>query len=122
MSAAEIASNKASGGVNMECPLVLYPSGSLGTVQYLAPCACMKLCDFAKCKYRKNGFLVKIQAVGTVTTNTVNILGKKCGASMPLVSASNNALVTNADLTAGNVYTVVPTTVNGVLRGVVQGL
>ena len=106
----------------MECPLILCPAGTLGTVQYLSPCACMKLCDMAKCKYRKNGFIIKIQAVGSVTTNTVNILGKKCGASMPLVAASNNALVTNANLTAGNVYTVIPTTVDGVLRGVVQGL
>lgn len=106
----------------MECPLVLYPAGVLGTVQYLAPCACMKLCDLAKCKYRSKGFIVKIQAVGTTTTNTVNILGKRCGASLPLVAASTNALVTNADLTAGSVYTVIPTTIDGVLRGIVQGI
>lgn len=106
----------------MNCPLTLFPSGTLGTVQYLAPCECMKLCEFAKCKYRKSGFIVKVQAVGTTATDTVSILGKKCGASMPLVSASANVLVTNADLTAGNVYTVIPTTVDGVLRGVVQGI
>lgn len=106
----------------MECPLILYPSGTLGTVQYLAPCACMKLCELASCKYRRNGFIIKVQSVGTTATDTVNILGKKCGASMPLVSASANALVTNADLTAGNVYTVTPVTVDGVLKGVVQGL
>lgn len=106
----------------MECPLTLYPSGVLGTVQYLAPCACMKLCELAKCKYRSNGFIIKVQAVGTTATDTVSILGKKCGASMPLVAASTNALVTNANLTAGSVYTVVPSTVDGVLRGVVQGI
>jgi hypothetical protein len=106
----------------MECPLILYPAETLGTVDYYAPCACMSICDFAKCKYRRNGFIIKVQAVGTVTTNTVAILGKKCGASMPLVAGSNNALITNADLTAGNVYTVVPTTVDGVLRGIVQGV
>lgn len=106
----------------MDCPLVLYPSGTLGTVQYLAPCACMKLCELASCKYRRCGFIIKVQGVGAAATNTVSILGKKCGASMPLVSASANALVTNADLTAGSVYTVIPTTVDGVLRGVVQGL
>ena len=106
----------------MECPLTLYPSGVLGTVQYLAPCACMRLCELAKCKYRSNGFIIKVQAVGTTGTNTVSILGKKCGSSMPLVSASANTLVTNADLTAGSVYTVIPSTVDGVLRGVVQGI
>lgn len=106
----------------MECPLTLYPAEVLGTVEYYAPCACMSICALAQCKYRRNGFIVKVQAVGATGTNTVSILGKKCGASMPLVAASNNALVTNADLTAGNVYTVVPATVDGVLRGIVQGL
>jgi hypothetical protein len=106
----------------MNCPLAIFPSGVIGTVQYYAPCECLKVCEFAKCKYRKCGFIIKVQSVGTVTTNTVAILGKKCGASMPLVAASNNAVVTNADLTEGDVYTVVPTTVDGILRGVVQGL
>ena len=106
----------------MECPLVLYPAGSLGTVDYYSPCACLGVCDLAKCKYRQNGFIIRVQAVGATGTNTVSIIGKKCGGSMPLVAASNNALVTNADLTAGSVYTVVPATVDGVLRGVVQGI
>jgi hypothetical protein len=52
----------------------------------------------------------------------VALLGKACGASMPLVAASNNAVVTNADLEAGSIYTVIPVTVDGVLRGVVQGI
>jgi hypothetical protein len=106
----------------MECPLVLFPAGILGTTQYYAPCACLGICELAKCKYRQNGFIIKIQAVGTTTTNAVAILGKKCGGSMPLVAASNNAVVTNADLEAGQVYTVIPVTVDGVLRGVVQGI
>lgn len=106
----------------MNCPLVLYPSGVLGTTQFYAPCECLSICDLAKCKYRKCGFIVKIQGVGTPTTNAVSILGKKCGGSMPLVAASNNAVVTNADLTAGEVYTVIPATIDGILRGIVQGL
>ena len=106
----------------MECPLTLYPSGVLGTTQYYAPCECLGVCELAKCKYRQNGFIIKVQGVGTTTTNTVAILGKKCGASLPLVAASNNAVVTNADLTAGEVYTVIPVTVDGVLRGLVQGI
>jgi hypothetical protein len=106
----------------MDCPLVLFPAGIVGTTQYYAPCTCLGVCDLAKCRYRKNGFIIKIQAVGTPTTNTVALLGKKCGASMPLVAGSNNAVVTNADLTADSVYTVVPVTVDGVLRGVVQGI
>ncbi len=106
----------------MDCPIVLFPAGTIGTTQYYAPCACLKVCDFAKCKYRQNGFIIKIQSVGATTTNSVAILGKKCGASMPLVTASTNAVVTNANLTAGQIYTVIPTTVDNVLRGVVQGL
>lgn len=106
----------------MNCPLILYPSGVLGTTQYYAPCSCIGVCELAKCRYRQNGFIIKVQSVGASATDTVAILGKKCGASMPLVAASNNAAVTNAELTAGSVYTVVPTTVDGILRGVVQGL
>lgn len=106
----------------MNCPLIIFPSGVLGTTEYYAPCECLSVCDMAKCKYRKCGFIVKVQSVGTTGTNTVNILGKKCGASLPLVAASNNAVVTNADLTAGSVYTIIPTTVDGILRGVVQGI
>lgn len=106
----------------MECPLILYPSGVVGTVQYYAPCACMGICELASCYYRQNGFIIQVQSVGATTTDSVAILGKKCGGSMPLVAASNNAVVTNANLTAGSVYTVIPTTVDGVLRGVVQGI
>jgi hypothetical protein len=61
----------------MECPLVLFPAGVLGTTQYYAPCACLGICELARCKYRQNGFIIKIQAVGTTTTNAVAILGKK---------------------------------------------
>jgi hypothetical protein len=106
----------------MECPLVLYPAGVVGTTQYYAPCECLKVCALAKCKYRTNGFIITVQSVGATTTNAVAILGKACGASMPLVAASNNAVVTNADLVAGSVYTVIPVTIDGVLRGVVQGI
>jgi hypothetical protein len=106
----------------MECPLVLYPAGTLGTAQYYSPCACIGVCELAKCKYRQKGFIVKIQSVGATTTDTVAIIGKKCGASMPLVAASTNDPVTNANITAGSVYTVIPVTVDGVLRGVVQGI
>jgi hypothetical protein len=106
----------------MECPLVLYPVGVVGATQYYAPCACLKVCEYAKCKYRQCGFIIKVQAVGSTAANSVAILGKACGASMPLVAASNNAVVTNADLEAGSVYTVIPVTVDGVLRGVVQGI
>lgn len=106
----------------MECPLILYPSGVLGTTQYYAPCACMKVCEFASCKYRRCGFLVKVQAAGSNAAYAVSILGKKCGASMPLVAASDNSVLTNADLEAGQVYTIIPTNIDGILRGVVQGL
>lgn len=106
----------------MNCPLILYPSGSLGTVQYYATCECMKVCDYTECQYLRNGFLVKFQAVGATTTDTLAIIGKKCGGSFPLVLASTGALATNAAITAGNVYTVIPTFSNGVLRGVIQGV
>ena len=106
----------------MDCPLIIFPSGTLGTTDYYAPCGCYSVCDYAMCKYRKCGFIIKVQSVGTVTTNSVALLGKKCGASLPLVAASNNAVVTNADLTAGSVYTVVPANVDGILRGIVQGI
>lgn len=106
----------------MDCPLILYPAGVIGTTQYYAPCACLKVCEYASCKYRRSGFLVTVQSVGATTTDSVAILGKGCGASMPLVAASNNAVVTNADLVAGSVYTIVPVAVDGVLRGIVQGI
>lgn len=106
----------------MNCPLIIYPSGTLGTTDYYAPCECIGICELAKCKYRKNGFLIKVQALGDTEANAVAILGKKCGSSMPLVAASDNAPLTNAELTAGDVYTVIPATVDGILYGVVQGL
>ena len=106
----------------MNCPLTVFPAGVVGTVQYYAPCECMKVCEFAKCKYRRNGFIIQVQAVGATSTNTVALLGKKCGASMPLVAASTGDVLTNANLTAGQIYTVIPMTVDDVLRGVVQGL
>lgn len=106
----------------MKCPLVVYPVGTLGTVEYYAACECMSMCDYTKCKYRQSGIVITFASIGTTTTNTVNITGKSCGGSFPLVAASDNALVTNADLAAGQTYTIVPTYVGGVLRGVVQGL
>jgi hypothetical protein len=75
-----------------------------------------------QCKYRKCGFLIQFSALGTVTTDTVSIQAKSCGGALPLVSAANNALVTNADLTVGTIYRVTPVTVDGILKGVVQGL
>jgi hypothetical protein len=106
----------------MNCPLILNFTGTLGTVDYFRPCECLKLCDLTKCKYRKCGFLVQFSALGTVTTDTVAIQAKACGGALPLVAASNNALVTNADLTVGAIYKVTPVTVDGILKGVVQGL
>lgn len=106
----------------MNCPLVLYPAGTLGTVQYYSPCECTKLCQYTKCKYLRCGFLVQFSAVGATSTDTVSLLGKKCGGSMPLVAESTNALVTNATITAGQVYRVIPSIIDGVLRGIVQGV
>jgi hypothetical protein len=70
----------------MNCPLIVNNSGTLGTVDYLAPCECLKLCEYTICKYRKCGFLIQIQSLGATTTNTVNLLGKACGGSLPLVA------------------------------------
>lgn len=106
----------------MNCPLLTYYIGTLGTVDYLAPCECLKLCEYTSCKYRRCGFLVQAQSLGTTTTNTLNLVGTACYGSMPLIKASDNALVTNADLTAGTVYRVYPVSVSGILKGVVQGI
>lgn len=106
----------------MNCPLILYPAETVGTVQFYAPCECLKPCDFAKCKYFKKGFLVQFQAIGATSTDTVSIVGKVCGGSFPLVTESTGALLLNSGITAGTVYKVVPSIVDGILRGVVQGL
>lgn len=106
----------------MQCPLVLYQSGSLGTVDYFAPCECLKLCEMTACKYTKNGFLVQFNTAGSTATNTISIVGKACGGSLPLVAASNGEVLTNANITAGSTYRVYPVMIGGVLRGIVQGL
>lgn len=103
------------------CPLALNLQGSLGNVDYHAPCGCISMCDLTQCKYTRKGLLVKFNVIGATGTNTVNIVAPKCGGSMALVNQSG-ALVTNATLTAGTVYTVYPQYVNGILRGVVAGL
>lgn len=103
------------------CPLVLNLQGSLGTVDYHAPCGCVTMCELTVCKYTQKGLLVKFNAIGGTATNTVNIVAPKCGGSMALVNQAG-ALVTNATLTAGTVYTVFPQRINGILRGVVAGL
>ena len=106
----------------MNCPLTLNSAGTLGTVNYLKPCECLKLCDMTKCKYRQNGFLVQVNSLGATTTNTVSIEATACGGSMPLVAASTGALVTVANLTVGNVYRIFPSNVGGILRGIFEGL
>ena len=106
----------------MNCPLVLNFTGTLGTVDYLAPCECLTLCILTSCKYRKCGFLVQVNSKGGTETNTVSILAPRCGGNLVLVAASTGALVTESELTAGTVYTVYPSTVNGILRGIVQGI
>ena len=59
---------------------------------------------------------------GGTETNTVSLLAPRCGGNLVLVAASTGALVTESELTAGTVYTVYPSTVNGILRGIVQGI
>jgi hypothetical protein len=105
----------------MNCPLGLNLAGTLGTVDYHKPCDCVSMCNLTKCKYVKNGLLVKFNALGSTGTNTVSIVASKCGGAMPLVDGTG-VLVANSALTAGNVYTVYPQSINGVLRGVVAGL
>ena len=106
----------------MNCPLVVNNSGTLGTVDYLVPCECLKLCEYTTCNYRKCGFLIQIQSLGSTTTNTVNLLGKACGGSLPLVSESTGQLVTVSSLTVGTIYRIYPSAINGILRGIVAGL
>lgn len=106
----------------MDCPLILYYAGTLGTADYLAPCDNCRMCAYTTCKYKECGFLIQPMSLSSTTTNTVQLLGKSCGGSIPLVSASNGALVTVADLTAGTIYRVYPSTVNGILRGIVSSL
>lgn len=103
------------------CPLVLNLQGSVGTVDYQAPCGNITMCELTKCKYLRKGLLVRITALGTTATNTVNLLAPACGGSMPLVNQAG-ALVTNSMLTAGTIYTVLPQKVNGIFRGVIAGL
>ena len=103
------------------CPLVLNLQGTLGTVDYHAPCGCITMCELTQCKYTQRGLLVKFNALGATATNTVNIVAPKCGGSMALVNRAG-ALMTNSTLTAGTVYTVYPQYINGILRGVVAGL
>lgn len=105
----------------LDCPLVLNLKGSLGTVDYHAPCGCVSLCELTACKYTQKGLLVKFSAIGGTAANTVSIMAPKCGGSMVLVTQAG-ALVTNAQLTAGTVYTVYPQRINGILRGVVTGI
>lgn len=103
------------------CPLILNLQGTLGTVDYHAPCGCISMCELTQCKYTRNGLLVKFMALGGTETNTVNIVAPKCGGSMALVNQAGT-LVANSTLTAGAVYTVYPQVIDGVLRGVVAGL
>lgn len=106
----------------MNCPLIVYKTGTLGTVDYLTPCECLRMCQYTSCNYRKCGFLIQPQSLGTVTTNTLNLVGTYCGGNIPLVTASTGALVTNADLTVGTVYRIYPTSISGVLKAIVEGL
>ena len=103
------------------CPLIVNLQGTLGTVDYHAPCGCITMCDMTACKYTINGLLLQFNALGATATNTVNIMAPKCGGSMALVNQAGE-LVANSTLTAGTVYTVYPQRVNGILRGVVAGL
>lgn len=103
------------------CPLILNLQGSLGTVDYHAPCGCITMCELTQCKYTQKGLLVKFNAVGATGTNTISIIAPKCGGAMPLVNQAG-ALVANSTITAGTVYTVYPQRINGILRGVVAGL
>lgn len=106
----------------MKCPLSLNSVGNLGTVNYLKPCQCIKLCALTACKYRRCGVLVQVNSLSATGTDTVSIQASACGGSTPLVAASNGALVTAADLTAGNIYRIFPTSVDGILRGIVEGI
>lgn len=106
----------------MECPLTLNLGATVGATNYYAPCSCVGVCDLACCKYRKCGFLATFSALDATGANTVYLVGKKCGASAPLIASSTGAILTNAGLTAGTIYTIYPQTINGVLRFVVADL
>ena len=103
------------------CPLVLNLQGTIGTVDYHAPCGCVTMCELTQCKYTQKGLLVRFNALGATAANTVNIVAPGCGGSFALVNQAG-ALVANSALTAGTVYTVYPQYINGILRGVVAGL
>lgn len=105
----------------LSCPLVFNLLGTLGTVDYHAPCQCVSMCELASCKYTRNGLLVKFNSIGATATNTVSIVASKCGGAMVLVNQAG-VPVANSTLTAGTVYTVYPQRINGILRGVVAGL
>ena len=105
----------------LSCPLTFNLQGTLGTVDYHAPCGCVTMCELTSCKYTRNGLLVQFNALGATATNTVNIAAPKCGGSMALVNQAGE-LVANSTLTAGTVYTVYPQRINGILRGVVAGI
>lgn len=106
----------------MECPLTLNLAATVGATNYYAPCGCVGVCELASCKYTKCGVLVTFTALDATGTNTVYIVGKKCGASAPVIIASTGAIATNAGLTAGTIYKIYPQTINGVLRFVVADL
>lgn len=106
----------------MDCPLTLYHTGTVGTTDYLSPCGCCKMCDFTSCRFSREGLVVTISCIGSTETNTVCLAGKACGGSFPLVAESTNAPVTNADITAGGTYKIYPVFIDGILRGVVEGL
>lgn len=108
--------------MNIPCPLIVNPAGTLGTLCVYAPCGCIKLCDLTACRFSRCGLLVKFASIGATTTDTVSIQGTMCGGTLPLVAESTGDLVTNSQLTAGTVYTVYPQRINGILRGVVAGL
>lgn len=105
----------------MKCPLGMNFVGTLGTVDYHSPCECVSMCRITQCKYTKNGMLVKFSSIGATAANTVSIVAPKCGGAMPLTDTAGE-LVANSALAAGNVYTVYPQYINGILRGVVAGL
>lgn len=105
----------------MNCPLGLNYKGTLGTVDYYAPCECVSVCELSKCQYNRCGLIVKFNSIGGTGTNTVSILSTKCGGAIPLVNSAG-ALIANSELTAGAVYTVYPQYINGIVRGLVPSL
>jgi len=55
----------------MDCPLILYYAGTLGTADYLAPCDNCRMCAYTTCKYKECGFLIQPMSLSSTTTNTV---------------------------------------------------